>query len=166
MGKIMRNGKKYSCASPNNAQSVVYDNTTSGLEAKNTKEAIDELSSKIDEQNEKLPVVYKGEVASDYLTNVRDNTFVYNPHTKRVDFQVIGSINKTILDWTQLVKIPKELLPKELSTDAYCGTVLAYDGTISMCYISPSSNGYLVPIQIGGVAVDTIIKLFGSYYTE
>lgn len=54
MGKIMRNGNKYSCASPNNAQSVVYDNTTSGLEAENTKEAIDELSSKIDEQNENL----------------------------------------------------------------------------------------------------------------
>lgn len=59
MGKIMRNGNKYSCASPNNAQSVVYDNTTSGLEAENTKEAIDELSSKIDEQNKnKLKIKY------------------------------------------------------------------------------------------------------------
>ena len=47
MGKIMRNGNKYSCASPNNAQSVVYDNTDSGLEAENTKEAIDELNKNL-----------------------------------------------------------------------------------------------------------------------
>jgi hypothetical protein len=47
MGKIMRNGNKYSSASPNNAQSVVYDNTDSGLEAENTKEAIDELNKNL-----------------------------------------------------------------------------------------------------------------------
>ena len=61
MGKIMRNGKKYSGASSSMAENIIYDNTESGLEANDVQGAVDELNtsinelnSNIDEQNDKF----------------------------------------------------------------------------------------------------------------
>lgn len=88
MGKIMRNGKKYSCASPNNAQSVVYDNTTSGLEAENTKEAIDELSYKIDEQNKKKVDFFTLQSSESVTTS--EKTFSTLNGRKFSDYQLIN----------------------------------------------------------------------------
>ena len=65
MGKIMRNGKKYSGASSSMAENIIYDNTESGLEANDVQGAIDELSSNVDEQNKKL-------------TNITGNKYVHD----------------------------------------------------------------------------------------
>lgn len=56
MGKSMLNGE---CYGSDNANDIVYDNTTSGLTATNTKLAIDELATSVSELNSNLEQVFQ-----------------------------------------------------------------------------------------------------------
>ena len=54
MGKIIRNGISFSGAVIDTANNINYDNSISGLEAKTTQEAIDEINETVEEINENL----------------------------------------------------------------------------------------------------------------
>ena len=154
MGKIMRNGNKYSCASPNNAQSVVYDNTTSGLEAENTKEAIDELSSKIDEQNENFtPVLVEGIEYYD-SAYIISTVGKISATPKEIKFNMSCSIN-VIPDATNIFSI----------TAGYFGWLNITEPSTGKTYLLHSNaTGFIsawgaIPSIVNGVITGTLFKL-------
>lgn len=53
MPMIIKNNVRY-CSTGGDAESIVYNNTESGMEATNMQDAIDELNSNIDNQNKKF----------------------------------------------------------------------------------------------------------------
>ena len=115
--------------------------------------------------NQSLEETYEGTPSMDYLNTVFDCSFILHPKTKRVDIQVVGTVKKTMPDWTPVVTIPSNL-PIANDNQAYCGTVMTSDGKLGVCYISPSRDGTLSVWGISASGKESIIKIFGSYYTR
>ena len=160
MGKIMRNGKKYSGASSSMAENIIYDNTESGLEANDVQGAIDELSSNVDEQNKKFDDNYKL-----LWTNPKPSND-FNPSTIPLDLSTFkGVIVEYAYESGQSSYLTSFVLKgKRVTTLGVLPTVKivtyrtceANDTGVSFenCYaLSDASviNGRIIPISIYGI---------------
>lgn len=115
------------------------------------------LNSNINTKANKL-FKFEGVANSDYCKTIFDNVFLVDLQNKRVDFHFVFKANKTITNWSQVCKLPNEIVE---DSAGYNGIAFS-NGKIGICYISPSNNRFLCPCSIDA-PVDSVVNLFGSF---
>lgn len=146
MGKSMLNGV---CYGSDDANDIVYDNTTSGLTATNTKSAIDELATSVSELNSNLGGL---EFAQDengnwgYRIAGADSVVPFKNGSLKVSFNSFISANKQAN-----VEIGKIYIITTYSNPTFNGIEPIY-------YDSTENIGSITTYLMVGVATDTVIK--------
>lgn len=122
----------YGAGGASSAEDVSYDNTTSGLEADNVQDAIDEVNAGVDalDYDASDSVTVFGGLTANFTRkgNVCSVSFVGNP-TEAV----------TLSGWTKIVDIPEGFRPKLQST-GYAIDVQAKPYKMAWLMLFPSSE--------------------------